>query len=357
MSFTQLPPTLPPASQPTAEGGDAAAPDDDNMWRQGSRPSQDAGLDPKVRQDAQLKTCEQHLDRAFAQERPRTIAAAIGDGGCTALKSSGRDCAKCRICPSGEAWEQVSSYYRAQQGTIVVCAEKEPTAREVEDTLTQELVHAYDHCRQGMRVPFVGWQAPWALACAPTACSQVRAYLLGAYQRHGQSSTGIGGGAFGGGGFSNSFGSSGLGGSGSYGDENWSGGGSGYEGGGSLAGDPYAMPDGAAPMLPSQADPEALRDAVYSSALESITSPFAMNACRGRSNSRAVLDAIFNDCVADAAPLVMPPNPSGAKFPPMPAAVDAAEKGVPSPGASAMMPPPPPLPQAGSVPQQKWGEA
>jgi hypothetical protein len=51
----------------------------------------------------------------------------------------------------------------------------------VEDTLTHELVHAYDHCRYGQWLPFVGTQAPWAITCAAEVCSEVRAQLFSRY--------------------------------------------------------------------------------------------------------------------------------------------------------------------------------
>ena len=37
-----------------------------------------------------------------------------------------------------------------------------------------------------MRVPMVGWQAPWALSCAASACSEVRAHLLGSLRHLGE---------------------------------------------------------------------------------------------------------------------------------------------------------------------------
>jgi len=362
MSFTMLPPTLPPAVP--AESNDAAPPDDDMKWRQGSRPSQDAGLDPATRKAAQLSSCEEKLDRAFLQQRPRTLLSAIGaGGGCTALKSSGRECAKCRVCPSEEAWDQISGYYRAQKGTIFICAEKEPTEKQVEDTLTQELVHAYDHCRFGMRVPLVGWQAPWALDCAATACSEVRAYLMGSFQRH----AGGGGGRPGmegefagysaGAGAFQSYGGGGRGGfagaGGSYGD---AGVGFGSDGAPSegFGGDGSLEDYHGAPAEIPQVDPDALRNAVYASALASVSSNFALNRCRGRADSRAVLDAVFNACLTDPAPLIAPTHPSGKAFPPMPPEVGAAEKGAVSGGASTAAPP---VASAGTVPQAKWGEA
>ena len=390
MSFTILPPTRPPPET----GPDAAPPDDDSQWRQGSRPSQDAGLDPSVRKAAQLQSCEEKLDRAFLQRRPGTLLAAIGSGSCTALKSAGRDCAKCRICPSEEAWDQVAGYYRAQKGSIYICAEKEPTERQVEDTLTHELVHAYDHCRFGMRVPFVGWQAPWALDCAASACSQVRAHLLGAYGRHEQSNTGGGGvggghgsglgGGFGGSlgiGAGNSFGSDGVysGGGGGGGSTGFGGDGTLTEGHGSegLGGDGSlsdgslsdgslsdgafgggggsdgSLPESSTPTLVMEADPNALRNAVYSAALTSVSVPFGMNGCRGR-NGRAVLDAIFNACITDNSPILTPPNPTRAAFPPMPPEVAAAEKGVALGGMGAALSQ---GPQGGGLPKSKWGEA
>ena len=56
-----------------------------------------------------------------------------------------------------------------------MCADKQPTQQQVEDVLTHELVHAYDHCRFGVKIPPDqkavalllpgprGWIAPGAL--------------------------------------------------------------------------------------------------------------------------------------------------------------------------------------------------
>ena len=76
------------------------------------------------------------------------------------------------------------------------------------------------------RVPFTGIQAPWALSCAATACSEVRAYLRDSLRVYGGGGGGglespFGGGNGGGGG--GGFGGSGFGG-GSYGDGGLNGG-------------------------------------------------------------------------------------------------------------------------------------
>ena len=75
----------------------------------------------------------------------------------------------------------MAGYYRGAKQKVYVCAEKEPNQQQVEDTLTHELVHAYDHCRYGQWLPFVGTQAPWAITCAAEACSEVRAQLFSRY--------------------------------------------------------------------------------------------------------------------------------------------------------------------------------
>ena len=115
-------------------------------------------------EQARISQCEERVARAWSAERPRRLLEAIRSGGCSALPTGGpTDVVTCRICPSGEAWEYVAGYYRAAKQKVYVCAEKEPSQQQVEDTLTHELVHAYDHCRYGMRLPFVGTQAATAL--------------------------------------------------------------------------------------------------------------------------------------------------------------------------------------------------
>lgn len=112
--------------------------------------SHDRGLDPAVRKEALLSQCEERLDRAWASSRPKTISSAIETHSCTAIKG-GRSCAKCRICPNEEQWEQIQGYYRPNKSKIFICAEKEPSLEQVEATLSHELIHAFDHCRMGMR--------------------------------------------------------------------------------------------------------------------------------------------------------------------------------------------------------------
>ena len=334
------------APEPTAPASDADArpPDDDSVFRpDATAAARNAGLDPKARRAAALSQCEERLSSALRAGRPSALVAAIEAGGCTSLK--GGACAKCRICPSEDAWSQVSGYYRAEKGRVFICAEKEPSTRQIEDTLVHELVQAYDHCRLGMRVPLVGWQAPWALTCAATACSEIRGSLLGSFQRHsqaGSTSGGFGGGSFGGGGFGG--GSFGGGSSGTLMmDGNLPSGGENGE----------YMGEGGAAL--KAVDPDALRQAVYESALAS-TSLWGPCQREGR-DPRATLDAVFNACMVDARPFAGAPDPAGRRFPPMPPEVDAADRGG-TPGGSAMAPPPPILPsQPEGGAQPKWGEA
>ena len=127
--------------------------------------------DPQARDAARIAQCQERVARAWSAERPRRLLEAIRSGGCSALLSGGPgDAVTCRICPEGPAWEHVAGYYRGAKQKIYMCAEKEPSQQQVEDTLTHELVHAYDHCRFGQWLPFVGTQAPWALSCAAEAC-------------------------------------------------------------------------------------------------------------------------------------------------------------------------------------------
>ena len=347
-------------AMPTAptEGMDAAPPDDASVFRNSVN---DTGIDPSARKEALLQQCEERVDRAWLASGPRKIAAEIESHSCTALKG-GRTCVKCRMCPSEGMWATVSGYYKGQKGKVFICAEKAPSQEQVESTLTHELLNAYDHCRLGMRVPFVGIQAPWALSCAASACSEVRGYLLSSLQRHAPGSLGSfgggfsSGGGFGGGtgGFGNSGGFGGGGGfaGGSYGDSGMSDGtlpeepaSEGADGGG---GGMYS----AAPSRSAASDMDRLREAVYAASFASV-SGFGLCEQEGR-DPRATLDAVFNACMADQTPLgPSAPNPTGAAFPPMPPEVGAAEKAPQIPAA-----PVPPLPnQGGEQTKPKWGEA
>ena len=345
---------------PQPPSGDAEAPDNDAMWKSPDR-AKDAGLDPGARREALITQCEQRVDRAWASSSTRSLAAEIEANSCTALKG-GRKCVKCRMCPTEGEWREVNAYYRGQKSKIFVCAEKNLSQEEVETSLQHQLVVAYDHCRQGMRVPFTGIQAPWALSCAATACSEVRAYLRDSLRVYGgggglESPFGggsfDGGGGFGGGGFG-SYGDAGMsgggGGSGSSGafltDGNLSGDGSlaggggdgnsfGGAGDGSLAGGGGNF--GGGPASAVAADPERVREAIYSAAYNSLSH---WGACRGR-EPRAVLDAVFNACMADEAPKGRK-DPNGGPFPPYPPAVAEADKAVPAV-------PAPPTPSAPTV--------
>ena len=141
-----------PALLPSAPSGDAAPPDDDSAWRQNQDFAKtDAGVDPEARKAVLLQQCEQRLDRAWAASGPRSIAAEVEAHSCTALKG-GRECVKCRMCPTEGAWTEIVGYYRGQKQKIFICAEKAPSQEEVESTLTHQLSIAYDHCRQ-VRAP------------------------------------------------------------------------------------------------------------------------------------------------------------------------------------------------------------
>lgn len=127
-----------------------------------------------------------------------------------------------------------------------------------------------------------------------------------------------------------------------------------------------------------------VRDGVYGAALDSLESyptcrahrapqvrcrrtrvcPPHQCSCARADFAQAVLDAVLDPCLADRAPFEPVPNPGGARFPPMPDAVERAEAATPSP--------PPPVaqlrPSAGAAfdfsdataqpaTQAKWGEA
>lgn len=164
-------PPLPTAAEPEDEYGDARTADDDSQWRQPATYDATAyGSTTEARVATLVPQCEERLRRVLSRERPRRLLEAIQSQNCTALKS-GAAAFKCRVCPSEEEWQSVTGYYNAQKQQVVVCAEKEPNEQQIEDTVVHELILAYDHCRFGVRVPFVGYQAPWFLTCAATACS------------------------------------------------------------------------------------------------------------------------------------------------------------------------------------------
>ena len=302
-----------------------------------------------------MSQCEQRLERAYNSSAARQLTSEIEANSCTALKG-GRASCKCRMCPSGERYEEVMGYYNGPKQKIFICAEKAPTQEEVDTSLVHQLSVAYDHCRMGMRVPFVGVQAPWALSCAATACAEVRGYLRDSLR--GVASGGLGGGS---GGFGGGFGG---------------GGGGGFDGGGGNGGfmtdgnlsDDYSSSrpqsntfggdgllqrgqstsdfgagdgslnssgPGGLPRGPSTAsDPDRQREAVYSAAYYSLSNYGACH--QERREPRGVLDAVFNACLDDQAPTIKPPNPTGAPYPPLPPEVAEAEK---LPAQRAMPPP------------------
>ena len=306
VTYTPPEPVQPQYSSPLGDDDgeprlDATPADDDSKWRFSGMTIPD---DPVARDAALLTQCESRLQSAWLAERPQRLLAAIRDGGCNALASTTQECAKCRICPSGEIWEHVGGYYRANRQKLFVCADKQPTQQQVEDVLTHELVHAYDHCRFGVKIPLVGrTQAPWALTCAAEACSAVRAVLMAEhYAPQGR-------------GLDASLVQHGL--------------------------------AGAAPRASTPAEAAAVqRQRIYTRALET-TERHGTCAREGR-DCKALLDAVFNACLADHAPI-----PSGApmrggtgggggSFPPMPAEVEQADRMPPAPPPRVEPPPPPP---------------
>lgn len=307
------------APPPPVEHDTFAVPaDDDSRWRQ------QATHDPsntEQRRTHLLSQCEARVAAAVQREGPRTLLDEITKNDCTAIKKGGRDCAKCRMCPNEEAWAQVGGYYRATKGKVFVCAEKEPSQQRVEEILTHELVHAYDHCRYSMRVPFVGRQAPYALTCAATACSEVRAYLLAGFRRASAAAPPAA--------LVSPFGD----GSGGPSSE--------------FSSQPEPLADGAA-----SAEADRSRERVYLSALTS-ASAYGMCADQAR-DTATVLDAVFNACMADSAPFGGRGSGrpgGGGPFPEMPPEVEAAEKAPAVPA----VPRAPPL-ERPTQPEAKWGE-
>ena len=93
------------------------------------------------------------------------------------------------------------------------------------------------------------------------------------------------------------------------------------------------------------ADPERVREAIYSAAYMSLSN---WGACREQGREpRPVLDAVFNACLADEAPKGRR-DPNGGRYPPYPAVVAEAEKVAPAVPA----PPMPGAPTAGGGDEQ-----
>lgn len=129
-------------------------------------------------QDVLLKKCEYWLSRSIDQPQPSALVRAIKAGKCNALSGG----IKCVLCgPKGASFDNVSAYYRASSGRVILCADRLSSQAEVTAALIHELVHAYDHCRVGLRIPLVCTTIPYALQCATEACSEVRAYSLANY--------------------------------------------------------------------------------------------------------------------------------------------------------------------------------
>lgn len=150
--------------------------EDDSRWRQTEakpRPPGSAVDDAEL-----LRRCEAWHLRAIHQPQPSALMRAIKAGGCNALSGG----FKCVICgPKGPALTGVSAYYRPHSGRILLCADRLNSEAEVAAALTHELVHAYDHCRRGLRIPLVRTSVPWALDCPTEACSEVRAFSMSNY--------------------------------------------------------------------------------------------------------------------------------------------------------------------------------
>jgi len=159
--------------------------EDDARWRGAPQaPRNDVagapgGLARTAAEEAILvKKVEGWLSAALEQPGPSTLVRAIRAGGCSALNGGFR----CVLCDKkGPRLNGVNAYYRAQTGRVLLCADRLKSQEEVTAALGHELVHAYDHCRKGMRIPGVRTQIPWALDCPTEACTEVRAYSLATY--------------------------------------------------------------------------------------------------------------------------------------------------------------------------------
>jgi inner membrane protease ATP23 len=157
--------------------------EDDSRWRgtpaTEMSPTSGASAVRAVDNDAQLlKRCEGWLQSALQKPQPSALMRAIKAGGCNALAGG----IKCVLCePKGPQLTGVAAYYRSQTGRVLLCADRLKSEEETTAALSHELVHAYDFCRRGLRIPFVRTQVPWALDCPSEACSEVRAYSLTTY--------------------------------------------------------------------------------------------------------------------------------------------------------------------------------
>ncbi|KAJ1625987.1 peptidase M76 family-domain-containing protein [Pavlovales sp. CCMP2436] len=174
-------------SQPPRQQGGAVSLDDedDSRWRlpvpvETSPPQTAIGgaAVPPGEAAELLRRCEGWAQSAQQKTQPSALLRAIKAGGCNALAGG----IKPVMCgPKGPRFDGVAAYYRAQTGRVLLCADRLKSEEETAAALSHELVHAYDHCRKGLRIPLVRTQVPWALDCPSEACSEVRAYSLATY--------------------------------------------------------------------------------------------------------------------------------------------------------------------------------
>mmetsp|Transcript_5004 Transcript_5004/g.12896 ORF Transcript_5004/g.12896 Transcript_5004/m.12896 type:complete len:332 (-) Transcript_5004:122-1117(-) len=160
--------------------------DDDSRWRTPPPPIASSpfggGGGTRNASDMDERTLiarsEAWLKAALEKSGPSLLMRAIRSGGCNAL-SGGIKCVMCG--PKGPRVDGVSAYYRAQTSRVLLCADRLHSEEQLSAALTHELVHAYDHCRKGMRIPGVRTQIPWALDCPTEACTEVRAYSMATF--------------------------------------------------------------------------------------------------------------------------------------------------------------------------------
>jgi len=166
-----------PVRDEVSQDGMILLDDDDSRWRTPAPPpggltgAVASGEDPVSRANAWLEDVRR-------SSQPAGLLQAIAAGSCNAL-SGGIRCILCE--PKDRIPKGIKGYYRASTGRVVLCADRINSKEELAATLGHELIHAYDFCRKGMRIPGVRTQVPYALECATEACSEVRAYAMGTF--------------------------------------------------------------------------------------------------------------------------------------------------------------------------------
>eukprot|EP01134_Creolimax_fragrantissima_P003287 CFRG3287T1 len=114
--------------------------------------------------------CDEALAVALYSDRIQLLIRAIKARGCNSLKRG----VTCRPCarPGDHYYlghKNTSGYYDAKFSRVVICCDQISDAKNLEDTLVHELVHAFDNCRN----------PGFAKTLELQACSEIRASHLG----------------------------------------------------------------------------------------------------------------------------------------------------------------------------------